>query len=387
MKYDVLVVGAGISAATLCAVLKNRYRICVVDTRKHLGGNCFDYPSGKAFVHAYGPHIFHSPSRPVVDFLSRFTQWTHYNHTVIAEVEDQGHLRRVPFPYCRLTQEALGRTLSPAEIITLFFKDYSRKMWGRDYGDLPTSIQGRVPKDTQERPQYFPEQFQAVPTQGYTRMLERMFEGVELALNVDEDQWQSIPAERIVYCGRPDRIRMPGSTRRYAQVAGASLPFRSLQFRMTLEDWDAATTMVHFCHGRQAATRKTNYGYFYGDRSSRVVSYELPYEAPGDELAPYYPLPLPENCAACETLQRRIAPAFGHRLHFLGRLATYKYLDMFQAVGQALAMAQRVFSCVPAPLSPLPRRLIPGRFQPAVIVPVRRPPRAYAAALPVTPGI
>src|SRR3954453_13700001 len=97
--YDLLIVGAGITAATLVACLRDRYRICVVDCRPHLGGNCFDEASEGSQIHRYGPHIFHSPSTRITTFLSTFTRWVPYTHKVIAEIQDQGALRQVPFPY------------------------------------------------------------------------------------------------------------------------------------------------------------------------------------------------------------------------------------------------------------------------------------------------
>ncbi|MBV9122741.1 MAG: NAD(P)-binding protein, partial [Planctomycetes bacterium] len=180
--YDLLLVGAGISAATLCACLKDRLKICVVEVRPHLGGNCHDYQAAGSFIHRYGPHVFHSRSPAVVEFLSRYTEWVPYRHRVEAEVEEGGGFRLVPFPYCRATARVLGRSLSEAEVLEKFFHGYSRKMWGLDWERLPDVVRGRVPKETRESPDYFPGQFVALPRHGYTRLLENMVDGVEILL-------------------------------------------------------------------------------------------------------------------------------------------------------------------------------------------------------------
>jgi UDP-galactopyranose mutase len=237
MGYDLLLVGAGITSATICARLKHKLKICVVDSRPHIAGNCFDYRSGKTFIHSYGPHIFHSTSQPVVDFLSDFTGWTPFEYSVTGEIEDEGQLKRVRFPYSRQTEEDLGRKLSEPEVLDRFFRGYSKKMWGMEYDDLPGSVKGRVPKDSADTSRYFPGQFQAMPKDGYTAMIERMFDGVETILNFNSDEWTQVRANTVGFCGRLDNIPVPGG--RAGNEAGGNLSFRSLRFDWKLEDWDA----------------------------------------------------------------------------------------------------------------------------------------------------
>jgi UDP-galactopyranose mutase len=142
--YDLLIVGAGLTAATLAARLKHRKRIVVIDCRLHLGGNCFDFKSEGSFVHRYGPHIFHSPDPRITTFLAQFTQWIPYTHSVTAEVKFGDKLQYVPFPFCRQTADALSRNLDSEEIIDVFFRGYSEKMWGVPWESLPKSIRRRV---------------------------------------------------------------------------------------------------------------------------------------------------------------------------------------------------------------------------------------------------
>lgn len=339
MPYDLLLVGAGITSATICARLKHKAKICVVDARPHIAGNCFDYKSGNTFVHSFGPHLFHSPNQSIVDFLSQFTEWVPLNYTVTGEIED-GKIKRVPFPYSRETERVLGRKLSEAEVLEKFFHGYSLKMWGMPYERLPGSIKGRVPKDSADRPQYFPGQFQALPKYGYTTMIEKMFDGVETILNFHPDEWTQIKASKIIFCGRIDKALLPNG-KTIADECGRNLNFRSLKFDWKVEDWDAETMAVNFCHTKITNTRKTHMGRIYGDTSSRTVLYETPYQAGVEELSPFYPIPTIENLADHQKMVEILVRNYPNLVP-CGRLGTFKYLDMFQAIGHGLAVAEKL---------------------------------------------
>lgn len=336
--YDLLIVGGGISAATLCACLKQTMRICVLDTRRHIGGNCYDYRSHGTYVHQYGPHIFHSSSRYVVEFLSKYTEWIPYHHSVAAEVEDNDVLKLVPFPYCKLSSQILGRSLDEAEVLDMFFREYSLKMWGLEWDALPQVIKGRVPKDTRDYPMYYPNQFVAMPKLGYSRMIENMFDGVELVLGTGAEEWTQILARRVIYCGRPDRISVPSQRISYGELHDLELDFRSLEITFRPEKWPHQAAIINFCTSLRKHTRKTSYAKLTGG-DSECVSYELPVAATVDDLAPYYPIPLDRNIRRYAKLRDLVLADYPN-LRFCGRLGTYKYLDMYQAVGQALALAK-----------------------------------------------
>jgi UDP-galactopyranose mutase len=342
--YDLVIVGAGITAATLCAKLKDRYKIVVLDTRAHLGGNCYDYKTAGTYVHQYGPHIFHSPNMQVVEFLSQYTDWKEYTHAVTAEVQLDDKKQRCSFPYSRQAAAELGRELTPDEVINTFFKGYSQKMWGKPWEQLPASITGRVPKDTKDHPVYFPDQFVGLPDQGYTAMMAKMFEGVELVLGAPEHLWTTLQARRVVYCGRPDRIpvRNDPAKRVYGNLArerGAHwLEYVSLRFTWQLEDWSVPSAVLNFCDVANPHTRATHYASLTGG-SSRLVGYERPSQiVPVSEIAPYYPVPSQEN----QELYREVAGLVQKDypgLVLAGRLGANKYIDVHQAVGAALALA------------------------------------------------
>lgn len=345
---DLVIVGAGITAATLCAKLKDQYRITVVETRPHLGGNCHDYSTSGTHVHQYGPHIFHTPNMQVVEFLSHYTGWREYTHSVTAQVLLDQKQRYCSFPYSRQATQELGRELSSDEVIETFFKGYSQKMWGKPWEQLPASITGRVPKDTKDRPVYFPDQFVGLPDLGYSTMMAKMFDGVELVLGAPEQLWTTLEAKRVVFCGRPDRIPVPGDPARrvYGNLARGScgahwLDFVSLKFNWALEDWKHNTAVVNFCDVANPYTRATHYASLTGG-SSRVVGYEQPYQNVSvSEIAPYYPVPTQQNHELYRELTAQVARDYPN-LILAGRLGKGQYIDMHQAVGAGLALADRL---------------------------------------------
>jgi len=339
--YDLLIVGAGITAAALAATLKDRLKICVIDSRRHIGGNCYDFMSQGTLVHQFGPHIFHCPSPRIVAFLSNYTQWIPYRHTVTAEICDRGELRYVPFPYCRQTETVLGRQLSSPEVLDYFFRGYSRKMWGMEWEDLPNSVRGRIPSELTDTPLYYRDQFVALPRDGYTHMMGSMFDGVEIILGAEPQTWTGISAKQIVYTGRPDLLPLPGTTLTIGETEQLQLGFRTLDISFASEQWRFETICLHACTAAQPWTRKTAFGRMTGGESS-IVSTETPRQAEHSDLTPYYPIELPANQQRLAALLPKIHAHYPN-LHLLGRLGTYRYLDMYQAVGQALALAERVW--------------------------------------------
>lgn len=339
--YDLLIVGAGLTAATLAARLKDRFQICVLESRNHIGGNCFDELSEGTYLQRYGPHILHTSNAHVMAFLGAFARWTPYEYQVVAEVHDGAAVRCVPFPYSRQTAEVLGRTLSRRQILALFFKDYSQKMWGLSWGQLPAPVRRRVPKDTQERSCYYDKQVVALPRQGYTRMIQAMLEGVELILQAPGDAWTQIQARAVVYTGRPDQIPWPGGSTTIARHHGLDLGYRALDIHFAVEPWPHAATSLHACTLDRPWTRKTAQARLTGGQSS-LVSTEWPRPARPEDLAPGYPMGL-------SVYRQRYRQLAGHihqyypNVYLAGRLGRYRYLNMDQAVAQGLVLAEKLW--------------------------------------------
>ncbi len=339
--YDLLIVGAGITAATLVASLKDRLRICVIDCRSHFAGNCFDEKSDGTMIHRYGPHIFHCPSPRIVEFLSQFTDWIPYSHRVLAEVREGSEFKYVPFPYSKETERQLGRKLCEREILDTFYRGYSQKMWGIDWDSLPSSVRSRLPTEQTENSVYYPGHFVATPKWGYAHMIAAMFDGAELILGAPASEWTRIAAQTVIYTGRPDLIPVPGEMVPIAQREQLQLGFRTLDIEFGRESWSKNCACINACTLERKWTRKTCFRQMTGGES-QVVSTEFPRQALDDETSPCYPIQIAANQRRFAELSEQIHGYYPH-LHLAGRLGSYRYFDMYHAFGQALALGERLW--------------------------------------------
>jgi len=364
-RYDYLVVGAGFAGSVISERLASQHgaRVLLIDRRPHIGGNAYDEPNEAGILyHKYGPHIFHTNSDQVVDYLSQFTEWRPYEHRVRAVVRD----KLVPIPINRTTlnklfdldletdEEAAEYLASRAEPVAdiqtsedvvinavgrelyeLFFQGYTRKQWGLDPSELDKSVTARIPTRTNTDDRYFTDTFQAMPRDGYTAMFERILDHplIEVRTGVDfrefKDRAHEI-ADHVVYTGPIDE---------YFDHRFGKLPYRSLKFdHQTLQqDRFQETGTVNYPSPEVPYTRISEYKHLTGQESDvTTVTYEYP-SAEGD---PYYPIPRPENQ---ELFKRYEALADAtENVTFVGRLATYRYYNMDQIVGQALATFRRI---------------------------------------------
>jgi UDP-galactopyranose mutase len=364
--YDWLVVGAGFAGSVLAERLARQRgeRVLVIDRRPHVAGNAYDHlDAAGLLIHQYGPHIFHTNSRAVFEYLSRFTGWRPYQHQVLGHVDG----RLVPIPINLDTINALYRLdltsreleawfaarAEPVDIIRTsedvvvskvgrelyekFFRGYTRKQWGLDPSELDRSVTARVPVRTDRNDRYFTDEFQFMPAQGYTRMFERMLDHPNITVRTGVD-YRAIQREvsfaRLIWTGPVDE---------FFGCRFGRLPYRSLRFvHETLDqEWFQRVGTVNYPQ-TEAYTRITEYKHLTGQMHPRTsITYEYP-EAEGD---PYYPVPRPEN----QLLYKRyeaLADATEHTW-FVGRLATYRYYNMDQVVAQALATFKRIEASVP----------------------------------------
>lgn len=361
--YDYVIVGAGFAGSVLAERLAADAdkRVLLCDQRPHVGGNAFDhFDAAGILVHQYGPHIFHTNSHDIVDYLSRFTGWRPYEHRVLAAVGEQ----LLPMPINRTTLNALyGLTLhddaaaeaylraraEPVEPIRnardvvigqvgtdlyrTFFEGYTRKQWGLDPAELDKAVTARVPTRTSTDDRYFLDRFQAMPLHGYTAMFENMLDhhNIDLELGVDfADLKGGQLAPQIIYTGPIDE---------YFGHRFGPLPYRSLSFRheTLAQRRYQPVAVVNYPDRAIPFTRITEYKHLTGQVHRQTsISYETP-QATGD---PYYPIPRPENAAL---YKRYAALAEDHPdVTFVGRLGTYRYYNMDQVVGQALATYRRL---------------------------------------------
>src|SRR2546421_7944084 len=258
-RYDTLVVGAGYAGSIMAHQLATRagQRVLVIDRRDHIAGNAYDYYDEQGVLcHRYGPHIFHTKSDKVVEYLSRFTDWRPYEHRVLAHVDG----KLVPMPINRTTvNELYGLSLTTEEEVSSFleeraepvdyirtsedvvvakvgrelyekfFRGYTRKQWQRDPSELHSSVCARIPIRTNEDDRYFTDAFQAMPTEGYTAMFRRMLAHplIDVRVQTDHDDVKDeVEHDRLVYTGPIDRF--------FGYRFGA-LPYRSLEFELRNE--------------------------------------------------------------------------------------------------------------------------------------------------------
>ena len=359
--FDYLIVGAGFAGSVLAERLAagSDKKVLICDKRPHIGGNAYDhYNDAGILVHKYGPHIFHTNSREVFEYLSRFTEWRPYQHRVRASVDGQ----IVPMPINLDTINALyGLNLtsfeveeffksvaeSRAEIRTSedvvvskvgrelydkFFRNYTRKQWGLDPSELDASVTSRVPTRTNRDDRYFTDTYQAMPLHGYTRMFEKMLDhpNIKILLNCDyRDVEKDIPFRKMIYTGPVDT---------FFDYCYGKLPYRSLEFKHETHDATVfqSAPVINYPND-QLYTRVTEFKYLTGQEHAKSsVVYEFP-KAEGD---PYYPVPRKEN-GDLYVKYKALADATPD-VHFVGRLATYKYYNMDQIVAQALTTYAKI---------------------------------------------
>ncbi len=363
--YDWLIVGAGFAGSVLAERIASQLdqTVLLIDRRPHIGGNAFDELDGTGvLMHRYGPHIFHTNSADIFEYLSQFTEWRPYEHRVLGQVRD----KLVPIPINRTTlntlynlsleseeeaQAYLDSVSEPVpdiktsedvvvnavgrELYELFFQGYTRKQWGLDPSELDKSVTARVPTRTNTDDRYFTDTFQAMPKDGYTKMFERMLKhrNIEIRLSTE---WADIRNE-----GSFRNVIFTGPIDEYYDFRFGRLPYRSLRFEhkhVARPTFQSAGT-VNYPSSDVPYTRISEYKYLTGQiHPHTTVTYEYP-SADGD---PYYPIPRPENQELFKRYEELSLREAG--VHFVGRLATYRYYNMDQVVGQALAKFRRISS-------------------------------------------
>jgi UDP-galactopyranose mutase len=359
--FDYLIVGAGFAgsvvAERLATICDKKILIC--DKRNHIGGNAYDhYNEAGILVHKYGPHIFHTNSRDVFEYLSRFTEWRQYEHRVLASVDGM----MVPIPInletlnrlynmnlsAREMQKFLDEVAEPLERIQTsedvvvskvgrelyekLFRNYTRKQWGMDPSELDPTVTARLPVRLNRDCRYFTDKYQAMPAHGYTRMFENMLHhpNITVALNVDyRELMKEVDYGQMIYTGPVDE---------FFQYRFGKLPYRSLLFRHETHDKEffQSNAVINYPN-EHLYTRITEFKYLTGQEHPKT---SVVYEFPREEGDPYYPVPKPENQELYKKYKQLADATAG--VHFVGRLATYKYYNMDQVTGQALAVFSKL---------------------------------------------
>jgi len=359
--FDYLIVGAGFAGSVLAERLArgSNKTVLIVDRRNHIGGNAYDcFDDHGILIHKYGPHIFHTASKDVFDYLSRFTGWRQYQHKVLACVDGQ----MVPIPInldtinrlygltlnsfqleewfasraekkdvCKTSEDVVVSKVG-RELYEKFFRGYTRKQWGLDPSELDAQVTARVPTRTNRDDRYFTDAYQAMPRFGYTRMFEKMLDhpNIKVMLNTDYRDVESwAPHKELIFTGPVDE---------YFEYRYGKLPYRCLEFKHETihKEWAQPVAVINYPND-YAYTRVTEFKHLTGQEHSKT---SIVYEFSCAEGDPYYPIPRTENAELYKRYAALAEETPG--VHFVGRLATYKYYNMDQVVAQALTTYAKI---------------------------------------------
>lgn len=367
MQYNFLIVGAGLAGATMAhELMKAGKRCLVIDKRPHIGGNVYTENVNGINVHKYGAHIFHTSDKRIWNFVNSFTEFNRYTNSPVANYK--GKLYNLPFNMNTFYQmwgvitpeqavemiekqrreanivnphnlEEQAISLIGKDIYYTLIKDYTEKQWGRKCTELPAFIIKRLPVRFTFDNNYFNDTYQGIPIGGYTKMVEKILEGIEICLNTDylenREYFNSI-ANKIIYTGEIDR---------YFNYRFGHLEYRTVSFETNLLEGVSnyqGNAVVNYTDTETPYTRIIEHKHFeFGQQPDTVISREYSKEwRPGDE--PYYPVNDDHN-GKLYAKYKALADA-QTKVLFGGRLAEYKYYDMHQVIEKALVLAEKIIN-------------------------------------------
>lgn len=359
---NILIVGAGLSGATLARKFaEDGHVVTVIDKRDHLGGNVFDYVDEAGVrVAKYGAHIFHTSDEGVWEFVNRFTKWLPYEHRVKSMVNGQ----LVPVPANidtfnmilgsnftsgeslkkwieaqhpeikepKNSEESALKRLGSNIIYELMFKNYTKKQWDRWPHELEASVMDRIPVRFDHNDRYFSDTHEGIPAKGYTTMVENMLAHSKIELRLNTDYFnEEIPHDLLFFTGKIDT---------YFDEQFGKLEYRSLRFEHETLEQDSFQdhAVVNYPSADVGFTRIVEHKKFYNQIDNPRTTITREYSIEGGE--PYYPVPNPRNREVFEMYKKEANKR--KDVHFVGRLANYKYFNMDQAIRNALDMYEEL---------------------------------------------
>lgn len=364
-EYDYLVVGAGLFGSVFAFEAKKRGKKClVIDKRNHIGGNIYCENIEGINVHKYGAHIFHTNDIRIWNFVNSLVPFNHYRHTVVANYK--GNIYSLPFNMNTFYQ--LWGTITPSEALAkidhqrkmytnvtpknleeqaislvgedlykILIKEYTEKQWGREAKELPAFIIKRLPVRFTFNNDYFSDKYQGIPNGGYTRLAEKLVEGVEVKLGID------FFSERAALSGLAEKIVFTGMIDQFYDYRYGVLEYRSLRFENELLDQAnyQGCSVMNYTDRNTPFTRIIEHKHFeFGEQKKTYITREYPVEW-SKEKEPYYPINNSKNDSIFN--QYRSLADQEKDVIFGGRLAEYRYYDMHQVIGSALKTVKTEF--------------------------------------------
>lgn len=363
MKYDYLIVGAGLYGAVFAHEMTKRGKKCfVIDKRDHIAGNIYTREQSGIQVHQYGAHIFHTSNKKIWDYVNQFAEFNNYINSPVAVYHDE--LYNLPFNMNTFSKmwgirtpeeakakikeqvESLGITepknleeqalsLVGRDVYEKLVKGYTEKQWGRDCKDLPSFIIKRLPVRFIYDNNYFNDRYQGIPIGGYTQIVEKLLQGCEIQLNTD------YLAHRGELMSIADRILFTGMIDAYYDYCFGPLAYRSVRFEteeLPIENYQG-NAVVNYTAREVPYTRIIEHKHFeFGKQPTTIISREYSAEwKPGIE--PYYPVNDAENGALYHKYAELAAQE--KNVIFGGRLGQYKYYDMDKVIDAALEAVEK----------------------------------------------
>lgn len=362
MKKQVLVVGCGFAGAVSARMLADAgVSVRVLEKRTHIAGNAYDCVDAHGvLIHEFGPHIFHTNSKKVFEYLSRFTDWRFYEHRVLAKVGEQ--LLPIPInrttlnqlyglqlsedevqPYLDSVREPKDEIKTSADVVlnsvgpdlcNKFFRGYTKKQWGVELEALSAGVAARIPTRTNDDDRYFTDTFQFMPAKGYTAMFDSMLNHALIEVETGREFHKGLDdvgMDHVIYTGPVDA---------YFDCQLGKLPYRSLRFEhshvATQEAFQVTGTVNYPCE--EDFTRITEFKYLTGQQCQGT---SIVREFPTAEGDPYYPIPMKANQELYERYAQ-LADGLSDEVTFIGRLAQYRYYNMDQVVAAAMVKAEQL---------------------------------------------
>ena len=362
MEYDYIIVGAGLFGAVFAhEMTKNGKKCLIIEKRNHIGGNVYTENQENINVHKYGAHIFHTNNKEVWEYINQFADFNRYTNSPVANYK--GELYNLPFNMNTFyqmwgvktpeeakakieQQKAESKIENPKNLeeqaISLIGKDiyeklvkgYTEKQWGKKCEELPAFIIKRLPVRFTFDNNYFNDLYQGIPIGGYTKIIEKMLDGIEVKLNTDffddKDKWVNI-ADKIIFTGMIDQ---------YYDYCFGELEYRGLNFEFETLDIEnyQGNAVINYTDAETPYTRIIEHKHFENSESPKtIITKEYPKTWKKGEEA-YYPMNDDKNSELFEKYQELAAKE--GKVIFGGRLGMYKYYDMWQVIDEALKMVE-----------------------------------------------